>query len=53
MAATEGAVTAAQIIETGTPAKGVIIQSQALGMKNPAGIDNYAFVLTVMRDAQS
>jgi hypothetical protein len=50
MAHTEGAVTAAQIIETGTPAKGVIVQSQPLGMKNPDGIDMYAFVLTVMPD---
>jgi len=50
MARTEGAVTAADIIATGTPAKGVIIQSEALGMKNPDGVDMYAFVLTVMPD---
>ena len=39
---------AAEILATGTPAKGVILASQALGMKNPEGIDMYAFQLTVM-----
>jgi hypothetical protein len=50
MARSEGAATAAQILATGRPAKGVIIESQALGMKNPDGVDMYAFVLTVMPD---
>jgi len=48
MARAEGGVTAAQIVATGRPAKGVIIENQALGLKNPDGIDMYAFVLTVM-----
>ena len=53
MARTEGAVTVADIIATGRPAKGVIIQSQPLGMKNPDGVDMYGFVLTVMPDGEA
>ena len=48
MARDPNAESAAQILATGTPAKGVIVQSEALGMKNPDGIDMYAFLLTVM-----
>jgi len=44
---------AAEILATGVEAKGVIIQSQALGMKNPDGVDMYAFVITVMKDGQA
>ncbi|HEY4376371.1 MAG TPA: hypothetical protein VGM93_04405, partial [Acidimicrobiales bacterium] len=44
------ASSAAEILATGKPAKAVILQSQALGMKNPEGIDLYAFSLTVMPD---
>ncbi len=39
---------AAHILETGTPAEAVIVQSQPLGQKNPAGVDLYAYQLTVM-----
>lgn len=39
---------AANILATGEPGKAVIVQSQPLGKKNPAGVDIYALVLTVM-----
>jgi hypothetical protein len=41
---------AADILAGGTPAKGVIVESQPLGMKSPDGVDVYAFTLTVMPD---
>lgn len=50
MARTEGVGTAAHVLATGRPAKGVIIGSQPLGLKNADGVDMYAFVLTVMPD---
>lgn len=39
---------AAQILESGTPARAVIVQNQALGMKNADGVDMQGFLLTVM-----
>jgi hypothetical protein len=38
---------AAVLLATGQPARAVIIQSQALGMRNASGVDMYAFVFTV------
>ncbi len=46
------APSAAGILATGTPARAVIIESEPLGMKNPAGVDLYAYVLTVMPDGK-
>jgi len=43
---------AAEILASGRPARGVIVQSQPLGMKNPNGVDMYAFTLSVMPDGQ-
>ncbi len=43
---------AAEVLATGTPAKAVIVESQPLGKKTPAGVDVYAFVLTVMPDGK-
>jgi hypothetical protein len=41
---------AAQILATGAPGRAVIVQFQPLGKRNPAGIDLYAYLLTVMPD---
>ena len=41
---------AARILEYGVPCRAVIVQSQPMGMRNPAGKDMYAFVLTVIAD---
>lgn len=41
---------AAEVLATGTPAKGVIVESKPLGLKNPDGVDMYAFLLTVMAE---
>jgi hypothetical protein len=43
---------AAAILATGTPARAVIVESQPIGKKNPAGVDIYAFQLTVMPDGK-
>jgi len=43
---------AADILATGTPARAVIVESQPLGKKNPAGVDIYAFQLTVIPDGK-
>lgn len=43
---------AAELLATGTPAEAVIIESQPLGKRNQAGVDIYAFVLTVMPDGK-
>jgi len=50
MAAGQGQASAADILENGNPCQAVIVQSQPLGMKNPKGLDMYAFVLTIMAD---
>ena len=39
---------AAEILATGAPGQAVIVQYQPLGKRNPAGVDLYAFMLTVM-----
>src|SRR3954454_2332459 len=39
---------AAEILATGAPGQPVIVQYQPLGKRNPAGVDLYAFLLTVM-----
>lgn len=41
---------AARILEYGAFCQAVIVQYQPMGMRNPAGNDMYAFVLTVMAD---
>ncbi len=50
MAARPGQETAADILAKGSPARAVIVQSQPLGMKSPAGLDLYGFQLTIMVD---
>lgn len=47
-----GSHSAAELLATGTPAEAVIIESQPLGKRNPAGVDLYAFVLTVMPEGK-
>jgi len=44
---------AARILEYGVVCTAVIVQSQPMGMRNPAGNDMYAFVLTVMAEGRS
>jgi hypothetical protein len=39
---------AAELLATGAPGRAVIVQYQPLGKRNPAGVDLYAFLLTVM-----
>ena len=39
---------AAEILATGVPGRAVIVQYEPLGKRNPAGVDLYAFMLTVM-----
>src|SRR5260370_26326633 len=46
----QGSHSAAELLATGAPARAVIVQSQPLGKKNPAGVDLYAYALTVMPD---
>ncbi len=48
LAKTPGKLTAAEVLEQGSPCEVVIIQSQPLGAKNSTGLDMYAFQLTVM-----
>jgi hypothetical protein len=48
---TQGATgnhSAAEILATGEPGEAVIVESQPLGKRTPAGVDVYAYVLTVM-----
>lgn len=52
LAQTDGRASAAEIIASGRPAKGVIVESQAIGAKNAAGVDIYAFLLTVLEEGQ-
>lgn len=47
------APSAALILESGTPAKAVIVASQPMGVKNATGVDMYAFTLTVMISGQA
>jgi hypothetical protein len=53
MAAQDGQETAADILAKGSPARAVIVQSQPLGMKSPAGLDMYGFQLTIMADGKA
>ncbi|HWE68581.1 MAG TPA: hypothetical protein VG298_18210 [Acidimicrobiales bacterium] len=39
---------AAEILATGEPAQAVIVESMALNKRNPAGVEIYAYTLTVM-----
>jgi hypothetical protein len=39
---------AAEILASGTPARAVIVESQSIGKVNQAGVDIYAYQLTVM-----
>ena len=41
---------AAELLATGTAARAVIIQSQPLGQRTPAGVDLYALVVTILCD---
>jgi hypothetical protein len=41
---------AAAILATGAPGQAVIVEFQPLGKRNPAGVDLYAYLLTVMPD---
>ena len=43
---------AADILATGEPARAVIVEYQPLGKRNPAGIDLYAYLLTVMPEGR-
>ncbi|HEX4220019.1 MAG TPA: hypothetical protein VHZ02_16695 [Acidimicrobiales bacterium] len=43
---------AAHILATGQPAEAVIVESQALNKRNPAGVEIYAYTLTVMPPGQ-
>jgi hypothetical protein len=43
---------AATILATGEPGRAVIVQYQPVGKRNPAGVDIYAFVLTVMPEGR-
>jgi len=41
---------AAELLALGTPARAVIIQSQPLGVRNQAGVDMYALMVTILCD---
>jgi hypothetical protein len=41
---------AAEVLATGAPGRAVIVHYQPLGKRNPAGVDLYGFLLTVMPD---
>ena len=43
---------AAEILATGEPGQAVIVQYQPLGKRNQAGVDIYAYLLTVMPDGK-
>lgn len=43
---------AAEILATGEPARAVIVAFQPLGKRNPAGVDLYAYQLTVMPEGR-
>jgi len=47
-----GQHSAAEILATGTPARAVIVESMPIGKKTQAGVDIYAFQLTVMPDGK-
>ena len=47
-----GGRSAAAILATGQPGQAIIVASQPLGKRNPAGVDLYYFRLTVMPDGK-
>jgi hypothetical protein len=51
--ATTGTPSAASVLESGNPVRAVIIQTQSLNAKNPAGDELYAFVLTILEDGHA
>jgi len=51
-AAGTGNHSAAEILATGSPGQAVIVGSQAIGKRTQAGVDVYAYVLTVMPDGR-
>ena len=44
---------AAELLATDTPARAVIIQSEPMGMRSQAGLDMYAFVVTILCDGHA
>jgi hypothetical protein len=51
-AAGKGTHSAAELLATGDPGRAVIVQFQPLGKRNPAGVDIYAYLLTVMPEGK-
>ena len=49
---TAGGRSAAAILASGSPGQAVIVAFQPLGKRNPAGVDMYAFRLTVIPDGK-
>jgi hypothetical protein len=47
---TTGVPTAASVLETGNPVRAIVIQTQSLSARNPAGLELYAFVLTILEE---
>ena len=47
-----GNTSAAELLATGAPGRAVIVEWQPLGKKNPAGVDMYAYGLTVMPEGK-
>lgn len=47
-----GQNSAAELLATGQPGRAVIAQYQPIGKKNPAGVDIYAYALTVMPEGK-
>lgn len=43
---------AAEILATGDPGRAVIVEWQPIGKRSPAGVDIYAYVLTVMPEGR-
>jgi hypothetical protein len=52
MAADPGRLKAADLLANGNPCEVVIVETQPLGMKNPAGVDLHAFLFTVFVPGQ-
>jgi hypothetical protein len=50
MAAGSAQGSAAALLESGTPCEAVIVEYQHLGLKNPKGLDMYAFKLTILAE---
>jgi hypothetical protein len=48
----QGNTSAAELLATGQPGRAVIVEWQPLGKKNPAGVDMYAYALTVMPEGK-